>query len=226
MTTDKRDNVQGDETSITISKEELQSMISNIVAQTVGPIVNSAITSRNNAFEKSVMKEVQGLIGSSKDASLDETAPAKAGKKNVQDPEVAALREKIEKMEAEKAQAIAKERDANLRKNLSAELAKAGIRPEMVKHAIATLVDSDKVIGYTADEYAQDKDRMVFKSKSGEEDLTTGLKNWIRSDEGKVFLPPKGAQGSGDRSLSTKRNGSAEMSDANLANILTNLRNG
>ena len=224
--TDKRDNVQGDETSITISKDELQSMISQIVAQTVGPIVNSAITQRNSSFEKSVLKEVQTLLGSKTASPEEETASSKS-KKSAQDPELVAMKAEIDKMKAEKAELVAKERDGSLRKFLNQELSKAGVRPEMIKHAIATLVDSDKTVGYTSDEYAQDKDRMVFKSKSGEEDLTTGLKNWIRSDEGKVFLPPKGAQGSGDKSYSAaKKNGSPEMSDASFVNILTNLRNG
>lgn len=221
----QHENVQGEETSTKFSKEELLAE----VAQMISKQTNAAITQRLNSFENrqdAVLAEIKSTLASFSPKSKDEGAEkGKAVKEK--DPEFFALQKKVEEMQAKEAKLVEQQRDSALRKSLSEQLTKAGIDPKYMKAAIATLVDSDKAVGYTTDEYASDKDKLVFRSKTeGEQDLITGLRSWVKSDEGKSFVAPKGVQGSGDRSYSAgKKAESGAMSNDEFASVLINYRN-
>jgi hypothetical protein len=136
----------------------------------------------------------------------------------------------MEAMEAEKQQLIAKDRDANLRKSLAAELTKAGVDPRFMKAAIATLIDSDKLVNYTSSEYEDNKDKIVFRAQDGEEELPRGLNNWVKSDEGKNFVAPKGAKGSGAVGIKNLNNSAPEnpqkAAEENLLALIQKARGG
>ena len=101
----------------------------------------------------------------------------------------AQVAEMIAEREAEKASA----RELQLQSSLKDELGAGNVPPHMMKAAIATLVHADKLVGYN------DDGQLVFKGKYGDEDLVSGLKGWLKSEDGKAFQAPKGVTGSGDR---------------------------
>lgn len=215
----QRENVSGEETPKTFSKDELLAEI----AQMISKQSNAAITQRLSSFEA----KMDAAFAKMSSPVIEEAPSTSKTKSKDKDPEFLAMQKKIEAMEAKEAKIVAEQRDGNLRKSLSEILAKGGVDQKSMKAALAVLVDSDKVVGYTADEFAQNKDAMIWRSKDGEMDLTKGAADWLRSDEGKTFVAPKGAQGAGDKSYSAaKQPANGAMSDSALASLLTNLRNG
>ena len=71
---------------------------------------------------------------------------------------------------------------------------------------IGNNADSDPAIVFDGDTHdgsiGYDEDnQIVYKTATGDKDINLGLKEWIRSDEGKAFVPPKGALGSGERTF-------------------------
>lgn len=166
-----------------VTKEEIIQLISQTV--------NSAISQRNSSFEK----KIEALLTKPQETT-EEVKPGR-----VPNAEIAAMKKQLDEMRAEKESEINKRRDTELRTSLRDHLTKAGVAPHLIKAAVATLLVEDKAVGYTSDEYAADKNKVVFKTQNGEEELTSGLAKWIRSEEGSSFLAPRGAQGSGGKSL-------------------------
>ena len=198
------------------------------VSATVSKITNSAITQRFNSFESKLNEKFAAPVQESDEKDPTAEKPRFTKEKN---SEFMALKSKIEKMEAEKQQLLAKERDANLRKSLSAELTKAGVDPRFIKAAVATLVDSDKLVSYTADEYEknQNPNKIVFRGSDGEEELPKGINSWVRSEEGKNFVAAKGARGSGDKTYKVLNNNTGNKEEAAKDDLLVaiqKLRNG
>lgn len=99
----------------------------------------------------------------------------------------------LAKATAERESAYAKQRDVSLRQSVNDELGKQGITGIKAKLAVGHLVDASKVIGYGDDE------SIVFRADDESIDLSSGVKRWLKTDEGKEFLPPRNAAGSGDR---------------------------
>jgi hypothetical protein len=92
---------------------------------------------------------------------------------------------------AEKARA----RDGDMRRRLADALASHGIDGARAKHAVGFLVDAQKLV-----RLAEDGESILFKdADSGDVDLATGLKAWVKTEDGKLYKPPSGAAGSGDR---------------------------
>ena len=61
-------------------------------------------------------------------------------------------------------------------------------------------------------------------------DLATGIRAWMKTEEAKIFLPPTGARGSGDRpgqgGPKTQTGASQEATDADIGLGLIALANG
>jgi hypothetical protein len=190
------------------------------ISQTVSKITNAAITQRFTSFEAKLNDKFAPTQQEpdEKDAASDK--PRFTKEKN---SEFMALKSKIDKMEQEKQQLVARERDANLRKSLAAELTKAGVDPRFMKAAIATLIDSDKLVSYTSSEYEENKDKIVFRAQDGEEELPRGLNNWVKSDEGKNFVAPKGDK---TYKVLNSNTNSEDAAKNNLLTAISRLRNG
>jgi hypothetical protein len=92
----------------------------------------------------------------------------------------------------------AKNRGSLLRTRLQEELAKHGMNdPMRSKLAIGHLVDSMRRVQFVDEE----SERLGFVDDNGELlDLSTGLRDWAKTDEAKIYLPPTNARGSGGRS--------------------------
>jgi len=106
-----------------------------------------------------------------------------------------ALQAKYDAAEKKAAEAETKRRDALLRQSVDEALVKAGVDAKLVRQARGYLVDSLK-----ATCFSEDGDLVVMVGSDGEEvELSVGLKSFLKSDEGKLYLPPRGTAGSGER---------------------------
>lgn len=178
--------------------------------------VNKAITARFKAFETKQDKSLDEKL-SSFVARIDESlatrfgetkaAPAE-GKQSAADEspivkgmqkQMAAMQAKLDAAEAETKAERAKARDGTMRTKLREALGSNGIEGVRAKHAIGVLVDSEKRVAW------DDSNELTFKDAAGEEvDFATGLGDWLKSDDAKIYLPPRGTSGSGDGNQRTQ----------------------
>lgn len=89
----------------------------------------------------------------------------------------------------------AKRLDTELRNNTKEALTKAGVNPNAIKQAMAVLVDAEKTISWN-------EDQLVFKTPTGDLSLEEGIVQWAKSNDAKIFLPPKGTSGTGATNFS------------------------
>lgn len=186
--------------------------------------VNRAITARNKDFEKKLeakLGELSGGLAKSLEAKLAELLQPKASpdeadkpkgdgddkgdksKATQKDPEVTALKSELTKLKNQmleserRAQAeLAKRRDVEMRQLVTEKLAAHGIDGARAKHALGYLVDVAKTV--MLDEHGN----VSFRGSDGDPiDVEAGIKSWITTDEAKIYLPPRGATGSGDRAI-------------------------
>ena len=169
----------------------------------VNAAVNSAITARlkkSNAAIDAKLSQLTEAI-----AKLGEPkAPADGGDpadKSKPDPVIVGLQRQIEALKADtetaKGEAAAernKARTTALRSRLTDELVKGGMDAARARHAVGFLVDVERRV-----KYAEDGDELLFVDKNEDVDFATGLKGWLKSDDAKIYLPARGASGSGDR---------------------------
>lgn len=95
---------------------------------------------------------------------------------------------------AARAEDAAKSAKQEEKSKLTEVLTSAGTDPKKLRGAIALLHgDPDtRRVKRSAD------GSIVFLDEDGDEiDLQSGVKSWLSSDEGKAYMPPRGAQGSG-----------------------------
>lgn len=179
--------------------------------------LNRAISARFGDFQKKIEKSLGETLGTALSAKLEEfkstlgqAQQQQQGGQNGGDPKVDVENHPLvkgllkrldeqskatEQIRAERDAEKAKARDTSLRTKLADELTKGGLDPRNVRLAVGVLVDAEKRVRFAAD----DTEDLVFKDASGDVDLGTGLKGWLKSDDAKIFMPPRGTQGSGDR---------------------------
>lgn len=179
--------------------------------------LNRAISARFGDFQKKLEKSIGESLATTLTAKLDElktslAAPADGGTDSKEAPKgadienhplVKGLQKQIsdqkaatEQLKTERDAEKARAREQVLRTSLADSLTKGGVDPARVRQAVGILVDVEKRVRFAGD----DDDELVFKDVTGDVDLATGLKSWIKSDDAKIFLPPRGTQGAGDRS--------------------------
>lgn len=157
-----------------------------------------------------------GKGGKPKDADVENSPIVKGMQK-----QLAEATKKIKEAEERAAAEKAKQRDGALRQQLTEQLGKHGVDPKRMVHALSYLVDGTKTV-----RYSDDGDTIVFKDADGSDlDLTTGLKGWAQSDEAKIYLPPRGASGSGDRPAgkSTATTQAGKLEPGTLGRSILNL---
>jgi len=197
----------------------------SVTKEWVEQTVNKAIGSRFREFETKQTKanetfrtELQTGIGTLLDEKLSGLASGGQGGGNqpgagksagsssddvLNHPTVKGMAKTIEdlkKANTERDAAIKAEkqktRDRDLRAKLTEELALNGISGVHAQHAVGYLIDSSKKVSFEGD----DGDDIVFRDGKDTVDLSTGLKKWVPSEEGKLYTPPRNANGSGDGS--------------------------
>lgn len=177
--------------------------------------LNRAITARLSDLQKKFDKTVEAAIGGlgvKLDQLTEGLKTTPSGGTDTKDtpkgvdleshPFVKGLQKQLEeqkrsteKILAERDAEKASARDQKLRSKLSENLTKGGLDPRHVGKAVGLLIDVEKRVRFSDD----DGDEVVFKDATGDLDLDTGLKGWLKGDDAKIFLPPRGSQGSGDR---------------------------
>lgn len=178
--------------------------------------LNRAISARLGDFQKKIEKSISESFATTLGAKLDEfkaSIVAPTGSGDPKDPpkggdvensplvkglqkQLAAQEASVAAMKAERDAEKARARDQVLRTKLAEDLTKGGLDPRYVKNAVGHLVDVEKRVRFVDDE----SEDVVFKDSTGDVDLGTGLKSWVKSDDAKIYLPPRGTQGAGDRS--------------------------
>lgn len=178
--------------------------------------LNKAITARFKGLEDKVQKSFGDSFSAFTEklrteiAALVKTPEAKPEGEKKKDgdtpgaegPELRSLKEQVARLtkladdaRSERDTERTKSRDASLRQTLADALAHAGIEGVRARHAIGLLVDSEKRV-----RYADQGDAVVFRRSEHEEaPLDEGLGEWLKSDDAKLYLPPRHAGGSGDR---------------------------
>ncbi len=115
-----------------------------------------------------------------------------------------------EKRDAELASERQRRREENLEKHTRERLLAAGFDPVRVDRLAKNLIKVDGLVGYESDE----SEEVVYREKDGPTTLDAGVKQFAASAEGKFWLPPRGAGGSGDGasgSAGMKRTGNGEQ---------------
>ncbi len=108
---------------------------------------------------------------------------------------IAELKKKTADAEASTAQERAKNRASQLRSTLSEQLAKQGVPADRIKLAVGHLISAEQIVGYSDEGQG---DSVVYRDGDGNEvSLDAGLKSFLRSTEGKLFLPAQNPGGSG-----------------------------
>jgi hypothetical protein len=176
--------------------------------------LNKAITSRMKSFEERLEKsfgesftsfsatlrtELAGLMPKPPEAKSE--GGKKPGEKP-ESPELHALQDEVARLKKESEDVRiqrdverTKLRDASLRQTLTDALASAGIEGVRARHAVGLLVDAEKRV-----RWSEREDAAVFRrSEHDVVPLDEGLGEWLRSDDAKLYLPPRNAAGSGDR---------------------------
>jgi len=193
----------------------------------VNDIVSKAMGARLKDFEKKQAKSLEEF-GATLASKVSESVLAAVGEKLAEtkpveppaggeprklaedDPIVKGLRKQVEQLtkqsqdrEAAEKAAAAQVKASKLREKLTVALSKHGIEGLRASNAVAVLIDAHKRVNWEGD----DSEALTFKDESGDiVDIATGLQSWVSSDEGKLYAPPRGAVGSGERG--TGRNGS------------------
>lgn len=155
------------------------------------------LAEREKALEQRFQETLKGEFAKFQPAQPQgKSEPDSDPMKAVKDAE-ARFKQKLEQIEAERAQERQRVQQAEERTELQKALAAAGVtEPARVKAAMAVLYTEEKRITRGSD------GKILFKhvDKFGEPnefDLEEGVKAWANSDEGKFYVPPKPVAGSG-----------------------------
>ena len=160
----------------------------------ISKTVNAALSSHMKRQKPGLDAEGLEKFMADREAVLAEAAAVKA---KGGDSEVAKLQKQLEKqgrdfaeMRATAEKATAAKRDTDGRLALTLELEKGGITGARLKHALNHLrAEGLAKLG--------EGDKLIFAKGDDEQDLAAGIAEWLKSEDGKYFLPPSGAGGSG-----------------------------
>ena len=172
---------------------------------------NRAFGARERAAEKRANETFQKWreVFSSEVAELltaklaEQPKPEKGDKpRTVEDaPEFKALQQQLAKMQDQlkreadlRAQTETKAKDVSLRQRIAEHASKYGIDATRARYLTGHLVDAEKRV-----RWSDDGEAVLMKMGDDEVDFKEGLTAFLKSDDGKFFLPPTGAAGSGDR---------------------------
>lgn len=187
----------------------------------------------NKSVELVVGKAIKGLkLEETVQAVVEKLKPADDDKKGddkkgdtgdvTQHPEFRKLQAKMQEQEQRAQRAEADRQAALLANGVRDALAAHGADAKRVPIALSHLREKGVVV-------LSDKGEPCFKFQRdwGEElvPVTTGAKEWLGTEEGKFFLPPTGAQGTGDGAGkgSTKGGSSTTSAESIALDALMNL---
>jgi hypothetical protein len=163
-----------------------------------GELQNGLTTAFGSKFDE-FGKLLEGLKPSAPDKGKDPAQPTfkleDSPEWKASQAEISALKKKTADAEASTAQERAKNRAASLRATLSEQLAKHGVPADRIKLAVGHLISAEQLVGYSDDGKG---DAIVYRDGDvNEVSLDAGLKSFLRTGDGKVFLPAQNPGGSG-----------------------------
>lgn len=196
--------------------------------------LNGALDNRFSRFRKSFEKDVQGAIQGAIGPIADQLKVLAEAKTKVEDTDASTkagqqANDELKKALARIEELEGKNRDAEERatqteaKRLRSEertalteaLVQAGVDKSRMRAAVALIYGEDQAVG------RDDDKRIVFKiPKAGYTDEVTleeGISHWLKTDEGKAFLPAKGSAGSGAAGSNHQRSGRPNTKEERLA---------
>jgi hypothetical protein len=206
-----------DEATNNDANEETRPVIDDSLKEFISKTSNAAASAQSTRLSKHLDTKIDKKLGAMKEeilAALAERTPAPTegedGDENIETKKLQSqLREATAKLEAEHT-ARKREREAALKKEEETELREAlrtsGVSETYLEGAMALLYHSQKRI--TRD----DEGAILFRTNQewGPEDkpLREAVQEWVNSDEGKHYLPPRPAAGSGNTggTLNTRKN--------------------
>lgn len=187
--------------------------------------LQAALTTRFRSFEQKLDKalsdglstigtrlrdELAALLPQREPAAdVGETAPKPEGAAgavtpatHAPSPELRKLQDQItlltrqaDEARAERDTERARARDSLLRQRVTDALSGIGIEGVRARHALGLLVDAEKRV-----RWSEDGGSVLFRTDAHDElDLGLGLREWLKTEDAKLYLPPRGAAGSGDR---------------------------
>jgi hypothetical protein len=181
----------------------------------VAEVVNRAISKRTRGldeklttqvaaqlsqFQEAVTASVGELLEPIQQRSGDGGEAKGDGEAIKEHPEFKGLQKQLNQVQKalEQSQAEAKAKDemargATLRQTLAEGLAAHKIEGVNASHAVGHLIDAAKRVRH-------DGDQVVFVEEDGDVvDLKTGLADWVKTSDAKLYQSPTGASGSGTR---------------------------
>lgn len=202
----------------TLSDDRLNKAISthmSRVRKTLAEQLTETIT-------KSLSPIQEQLAGLSKRPGKGEDGEGEDEAKKQLQARIAELERKNQEAEQRAEQVRTQQRQSEERNALEASLRNAGIQPGLVRAAVSQLYTEDKRIG------RDDDGQIVYKVKRAGYDeelsLDAGISEWLK-DEGKSFLPPRGAAGSGATgSAAPRRKGGPMTKEERIAEARRTLR--
>jgi hypothetical protein len=182
-----------------------------VTEASVNELINKALSARFRTFEEKQTKTFEGLttklmtdFGASLDTKLEAFKPVpdkephgdpkQSPEYRAQQKQIDDLKKTVTQAQQEKAVERQKARSATLRQGVEAQLKEMGVTHP---HAAGYLIDSAKLVDF-ADENSEN---VIFRKKGSEDVdlLGPGLSEWLKSAEGKLYVPTSGASGSGER---------------------------
>ncbi len=158
----------------------------------VNKSINSALNVRLKKSEESLLKQIKDMMLGTKEEKKE---PEK-----VSSSELVEMRELLKKQLDKEKQMIVKSRETHLKNQVKEQLSIAGVPPQFLKAALATVL-SDGLVDFSEDAAEDDVEpQVVFKTKTGPTSLEYGIKNhWLTTDDSKAFLSASNTKGSGDK---------------------------
>lgn len=210
----------------------------NLIAQIAGQTMNGVWTARAKKLREELSTDYksgfEGIAKQLAEMSAAQQAGAKPGKRDKDgkyangaeeesDPKLNGMARQLAEMKAqldardkELAGEKAKQKLAALRQSARDELAKVGVDGLRAKHVLASLEADGKLA------HDEDGNPVYNESANSVVDLATGIRAWAKTEDAKIFLPPSGARGSGDRpgQQSAPKGAPKEVTDADIGMLL------
>jgi hypothetical protein len=152
-----------------------------------------------------------GDKGGSRQTPVTET-PEYRGLKKQLDETAAQVRASADREKA----AMEAAKATRLRQGVAEMLTKKGFDPARVRLAVGHLIDVDKRVRLDGE---GENERIVIKDTDGDVDLETGVDAWAKTDEAKIYLPPRGSAGSGDRGGGRRANGAGQKTEPTFQDL-------
>jgi hypothetical protein len=186
-----------------ILQESLKSSLPALLTEGLKPTIaglEKSITDKVTAATKGFKTAKDTDTDTDTDTDDDEPAGKGKGKGKGADPKilakVAQLEKQVEDEKKAREAAETKSREERVLNSARAALRKAGVPEERVKAAIAVLHNAEGRLRL------DDSDRpgLHFQRNGYDEvvEIEKGLDEWLKTDDGKVFLPPRGTEGTGE----------------------------